>query len=65
MKTTDLTSQGEELTHRFRDIQQSLTDKAKDLSERTDQYVQDNPWRTVGIAALVGCIIGFLLRSRD
>jgi len=64
MKTTDLTTQGEELTHRFRELQQSLGEKAKDLSHRTDQYVHDNPWRTVGIAALVGCIVGFLMRMR-
>jgi ElaB/YqjD/DUF883 family membrane-anchored ribosome-binding protein len=62
MKTTDLTTRGEELTHRFRDLQQSLGEKAKDLSKKTDEYVHDNPWRTVGIAALVGCIIGFILR---
>ena len=62
MKTTDLTTQREELAHRFRDLQQSLGEKAKDISQRTDQYIHDNPWRTVGIAALVGCIVGFLMR---
>ena len=62
MKTTDLTEQGEQLTNRFRDLQQSLGEKAKNISEVTDQYVHDNPWRTVGIAVLVGCIVGFLMR---
>lgn len=62
MKTTDLTTQGEQLTHRFRDLQQSLGEKAKNISQVTDQYVHDNPWRTVGIAVLVGCIVGFLMR---
>ena len=62
MKTTDLTEQGEQLQHRFRDLQQSLGEKAKNISEYTDQYVHDNPWRTVGIAVLVGCIVGFLMR---
>ena len=62
MKTTDLTEQGEQLTHRFRDLQQSLGTKAKDLSQFTDEYVHDNPWRTLGIAVLVGCIVGFLMR---
>jgi len=62
MKTTDLSSQGEQLTHRFRDLQQQLGEKAKNISQVTDQYVHDNPWRTVGIAVLVGCIVGFLMR---
>jgi ElaB/YqjD/DUF883 family membrane-anchored ribosome-binding protein len=62
MKTTDLTTQGEQLTHRFRDLQQALGERAKDISRQTDQYVHDNPWRTVGIAVLVGCIVGFLMR---
>ncbi len=62
MKTTDLTEQREELTHRFKDLQQQLGEKAKNISEFTDQYVHDNPWRTVGIAVLVGCIVGFLMR---
>ena len=62
MKTTDLTAQGEQLTHRFRELQQNLGEKAKNISQVTDQYVHDNPWRTVGIAVLVGCIVGFLMR---
>ena len=62
MKMTDLTTQGEQLTHRFRDLQQALGERAKDLSRQTDQYVHDNPWRTMGIAVLVGCIVGFLMR---
>ena len=62
MKTTDLTEQGEQLTNRFRDLQQQFGEKAKNISQVTDQYVHDNPWRTVGIAVLVGCVVGFLMR---
>jgi ElaB/YqjD/DUF883 family membrane-anchored ribosome-binding protein len=30
----------------------------------TDEYVQENPWRAVGIAAGVGLIIGLLIGRR-
>jgi ElaB/YqjD/DUF883 family membrane-anchored ribosome-binding protein len=63
MKTEDLTSSAG--ANRIREWQGVVSDKAKDLSAATDRYVQDNPWKTVAIAAIVGCILGFLMRPRD
>ena len=62
MKTTDLTSHGEEAVSRLKDFQQLVGEKAKNYSVATDEYVHDNPWKTVAIAAIVGCVLGFLLR---
>ena len=33
---------------------------AKAAAATAEQYVQDNPWRAVGIVALVGAVAGFV-----
>lgn len=38
--------------------------RAEDASESTDEYVHENPWAAVGIAAAVGIIIGFVAGRR-
>ena len=55
----------ESTTHRFREMQQRLGEKARDVSRVTDEYVHENAWTTVAIAAVIGCVIGFFLRPRD
>lgn len=42
-----------------------VIEKAKQAAKATDEYVQDNPWKAVGVAACVGIIVGMLIgRSR-
>lgn len=38
--------------------------RAEDASEATDEYVRENPWAAIGIAAAVGIIIGFVAGRR-
>jgi ElaB/YqjD/DUF883 family membrane-anchored ribosome-binding protein len=52
-------------SHRFRELQQRLGDKARDVSRVTDRLVHENTWTTVAVAAVIGCLIGFFLRPRD
>ncbi len=33
----------------------------KEKAKATDQYVHENPWQSIGVAAGVGLIVGFLL----
>ncbi len=54
-----------EVTNKFQDWQQRATQKARDMGQMTDQYVRENTWTTVAIAAVVGCVIGFLLANRN
>jgi ElaB/YqjD/DUF883 family membrane-anchored ribosome-binding protein len=54
-----------EAKNRLRDLQEQLGSKAKEASRVTDEFVHDNAWTTVAIAAVVGCLIGFFLRPRD
>jgi len=39
-------------------------DKAKAAGHAADDYVHENPWRSVGIAAGVGLIVGLLISRR-
>ncbi len=41
-----------------------LLNSTKQAARVTDEYVHENPWRAVGIAAGVGLIIGLLIGRR-
>jgi len=53
-----------EMTEKVQDWQKRATETAKNLGEATDTYVRENTWSALGVAALFGCIIGYLLGSR-
>ena len=53
-----------EMTGKFQDWQKRAGERARDLSQATDEYVRENTWTTVAIAAVVGCLLGYLLASR-
>jgi ElaB/YqjD/DUF883 family membrane-anchored ribosome-binding protein len=40
------------------------TERAKAAARATDDYVHDHPWHAVGVAALVGLVIGTLISRR-
>lgn len=46
------------------EVEDVIVDRSKQAARATDEYVQDNPWRAVGIAAGVGVIIGMLISRR-
>lgn len=45
-------------------LQEIAVDKAKEVGQATDTYVQENPWHAVGIAAGAGFLIGLLVSRR-
>jgi ElaB/YqjD/DUF883 family membrane-anchored ribosome-binding protein len=53
-----------DLTDKVQDLQKRAVDTVKNITEATDDYVRDNTWATIGCAALVGCIVGFILAGR-
>ncbi|HEY2083576.1 MAG TPA: hypothetical protein VGI88_12390 [Verrucomicrobiae bacterium] len=54
------------MTDRLQDFQQRAAETARNVREATDEYVHENAWTSVAIAALAGCLIGFFLgRGRD
>lgn len=59
MKTNDV-------TEKLQDFQQRASETARNVAQATDEYVHDNAWTSVALAAVVGCVLGFLLgRTRD
>ncbi|PTY03457.1 DUF883 domain-containing protein [Verrucomicrobia bacterium LW23] len=41
-----------------------VADSSKKAAMTVDQYVRDNPWESVGIAAAVGFVLGVLIVRR-
>ena len=46
------------------DAPASVLNKANEAATAADDYVQDNPWRSIGLAASVGLIVGLLISRR-
>jgi ElaB/YqjD/DUF883 family membrane-anchored ribosome-binding protein len=47
------------------DASEKWVKKARDFVGTTDEYVRNNPWQTVGLMAMLGVTLGYLLsRSR-
>lgn len=51
----------QEMTTKFRGWQKRASERAKDASLVADEYVRENAWTTLTIAALFGCVIGYLI----
>ena len=46
------------------DAQETALAKAKAAGRAADDYVHDNPWRSIGIAAGFGLVVGLLIGRR-
>jgi ElaB/YqjD/DUF883 family membrane-anchored ribosome-binding protein len=42
-----------------------IRSQAQQVGKRTDGYVRDNPWQVIGIAAVVGLLMGILASRRS
>ena len=49
---------------RLGDVETRMVERTKEAAKATDQYVHENPWRSIGVATGVGLAIGFLLGRR-
>ena len=49
---------------RLRELQGSAVERATDAARATDDYVHENPWQVIAIAAGVGVLVGLVLSSR-
>ena len=59
MKTSDVTD-------KLQDFQKRASETARNACQTTDEYVHDNVWTSVAFAAVLGCVLGFILsRGRD
>jgi len=46
------------------DAEQTFLKKSKECAEIADDYVRENPWSAVGVAAAVGLALGLLIRGK-
>jgi len=53
------------MTYKFKDWQKTATETAKNVGDVSDRYVRDNTWTTIAVAAILGCVVGYLLTNRD
>jgi len=45
----------------YDNIQDTVSDKAKEVARTTDEWVHENPWQVIAIVAVTGLILGVLL----
>lgn len=38
--------------------------RAREVADATEEYVRDNPWQSLGIAAGIGLVLGMLISRR-
>jgi len=46
------------------DAEKNLVQKSKEAADVADDYVRENPWNAIGIAAGIGLVIGLLIRGK-
>lgn len=49
---------------RLSSIEEEALKRAREVADAADEYVRENPWQSVGIAAGVGLLLGLMLRRR-
>ena len=49
---------------RLQELEGEAMDRAKAAARYTDDYVRDNPWPAIGVAAGVGFLLGLLISRR-
>ena len=47
------------------DMQDAVVVRTREAARVTDDYVHENPWKAIGIAAGVGLLVGLLLNRRN
>lgn len=54
----------EKARQRLDEIEADLKARAKAAADDATRYVHDNPWQSLGVAAVAGVIVGILLGRR-
>ncbi len=45
-------------------LEERVVEKTKEAAKATDEYVKENPWKSVGLGAAVGIVIGMLIARK-
>jgi ElaB/YqjD/DUF883 family membrane-anchored ribosome-binding protein len=46
------------------DAEKTVRAKSKEYADTADDYVRENPWTAIGVAAGVGLVLGLLMRGK-
>lgn len=46
------------------ELEESVVERTKEAARATDEYVKENPWKSVGLGAAVGVVIGMLIARK-
>ena len=49
---------------RLTEVEQEAMRRAREIADAADEYVHENPWQAIGIAAAVGLVAGLLMSRR-
>jgi len=49
---------------RLQELEGEAVDRARVAARYTDDYVHENPWRSIGAAAILGFVAGLLMNRR-
>ena len=49
---------------RLSEVEEEAMRRAREIANAADEYVHENPWQSVGIAAGIGLVVGLLLARR-
>lgn len=50
--------------HKLADAEVALKEKSREVARATDDYVHEHPWKSIGVAAGVGLLVGLLIGRR-
>lgn len=50
--------------YKWSEIQDAIMEKTKDAARQTDEYVHENAWTAIGMAAALGLVVGLLAGKR-
>jgi ElaB/YqjD/DUF883 family membrane-anchored ribosome-binding protein len=54
----------QDVTDRVQDWQRKAREAARNWGSTTGHYVRENTWTTIAVAAVLGCVVGYLLAGR-
>ena len=48
----------------FNDAEDAVIERGREVAHKTQEYVHQNPWQTIGIAGVAGLLLGVLISRR-
>ena len=52
-----------QVSEKLQNVQERVGETARNVTDATDRYVRDNPWKTIALVALAACMVGYLLSA--